>query len=727
VTEGVSERRASILDRLAARLRGADLVVPVAVGGLLLVAVAVHLALARHVLAPWIEPDELQYAETARSFASSGHYLYRDHPYALRTIYPALISPAWLVGSVHTAYTLIKIINVVLMVAGAIPLYLWGRRLVAPSWAALAVVLYLVMPGFMYTGELVTENAFVPAMVLALFALAVAIERPSLLTQALALGAIVLAVAVRVQGLILLVVLPTAIALELLLTAIAAPGDRKRLVLRRLRAFLPSLATVGLGVLAYVGYELARGASLSSGLGVYERVTNAHYSLRLALRWIAYHFGELGFSVGLIPLSALIVLFGLASSRRTAVGAAERAFVVVATAAVFWMVVQVGTFASQFSLRVEERNMFNVAPVLFLALAVWLARGLPRPPALTAAAAVVPVAFLLVLPLQSLFSTLAFFTDTFALIPLWRLSFHTGADLTIVLGLGALGAGLLFASVPRRWARFAVPVVIAAFLLVSSRSVFNQVTFISSATRHAGGLAGNPNWIDRAVGRNSRVEFLYTTDIDRDQHILWQSEFWNRSLRRVFGVTSQDPSIPDVSAPLDYGNGRIAPILPASSPDARPRYVVAASTVDVDGVRVAHAGFLTLTRANAPLRLASSTLGVSPDGWTAGWGDYLHYVPPAPGERVNLNLSRPGAKGAGPAKVTVKVGRLRSSNGAAQPGRVWTQRQVTLRGDATQTLSLPLRPEPFVVQLSISPTFPGTLLNPADTRRLGVVPTFALQ
>src|SRR5438874_1856196 len=272
VEESVPERRSPTRDRLVVSLRERNLAAPVAVAGLLLVAVAARIAVDRHVHAPWIMLDELQYADAARSFAADGHYLFRDHPYALPTIYPALISPAWFAGSVQTAYTLVKTINVLLMVAGAIPLYLWARRLVAPVWTVVAVVLYLAIPGFMYTAEILTENAFVP--------------------------------------------------------------------------------------------ELGRGASLSSGFGVYTPIATAHYALRPAVRWIVYSFGELGFSVGLIPVSALIVLLGLACRRETAPSSAERAFIAVATAAVSWIVIQVGTFASHFALRVEERNMFNVAPVL---------------------------------------------------------------------------------------------------------------------------------------------------------------------------------------------------------------------------------------------------------------------------------------------------------------------------------------------------------------------------
>ena len=68
------------------------------------------------------------------------------------------------------------------------------------------------------------------------------------------------------------------------------------------------------------------------------------------------------------------------------------------------MVLLVGAFASRFSLRIEERNMFYAEPLLLLALVIWLDKGLPRPPRLTAAAVVVPAALLLSLPFESLFN-----------------------------------------------------------------------------------------------------------------------------------------------------------------------------------------------------------------------------------------------------------------------------------------------------------------------------------
>ena len=102
-------------------------------------------------------------------------------------------------------------------------------------------------------------------------------------------------------------------------------------------------------------------------------------------------------------------------------GPAERAFLATTAAGIVWLVVEVGIFASHFSLRIEERNMFDVAPLLLLALVLWLHRGLPRPSTLTAVAAFLPVALLLTLPLDSLLN-ISILSDTFGLIPFWRLA-----------------------------------------------------------------------------------------------------------------------------------------------------------------------------------------------------------------------------------------------------------------------------------------------------------------
>ena len=691
------------------------------VGVLMLASFVSRALLAQRVLAPWELPDELLYAETSRNFLSSLHYVFRDHSAALRTIYPALISPAWLAGSVHTGYALVKVINAALMTLGAIPLYLWARRLVAPIWAVLVVVLYLAMPGFVYSAEILTENAFLPATMLALFAIAAALERPTVALQLLALGAIALATAARLQGIVFLLVFPTAIGIVLLLDAIAAaPAERRSVVVAKVRRYWPSLVVVVVAAVGYVGFALVRGGSLSRGLGTYEQISSAHYEVRLAFRWILYHFGELALSVGLIPMSAAIVLFGLACRRATAPKAAERAFLAVTTASVFWVVIQVGTFASRFSLRIEERYMFNLAPALFLALVIWLARGLPRPPALTAAAVLVPVAFVLALPYRELLNQ-TLFNDTYGLIPVWRLTERLGSvdETKLLLAAGALVAALLFSAVPRRFALFAVPLSLLAFLVVSTNSVLGTVEHLSSEARHAGALTGNPSWIDHSIGKNKRVEVLYTKDF-ADPHVAWQAEFWNRSVQRLFGLTGQDPSIPDLTARLD-GRGRVVPLVPASSPDRRPRYVLTTSSADVDGKRVASAGQLVLWRVPSPLRLRSLVQGVTPDGYTGATATYTRYIRPPGATHLDVYVTRPGFWPVPTARAVAAVGPLGT-------GKTWARRGALVRAGQTVLIRLPIRSGPFRVRLSVSPTFSPSQFGPyPDTRQLGARARFVVR
>lgn len=715
---GVGRRQA--LPRLRAAL-GIPAAPALLTSVLLLAAFVARVLLALHVAAPWVMPDELLYASTSRSFLSSGQYLFREQTEALRTIYPALISPTWLAASTHTAYTVIKVINAALMTLGAIPLYLWARRLVASGWAVLTVVLYLAIPGFIYSDEILTENAALPATMLALFALALALERPTLRRQLLALGSIVLVAAARLQGVVFLVVLPTAIVLVLLLDAVAAaPGTRRRVVRDKLRRFWPSLGAVVLGVVAYAVYEVARGQSISQGLGSYQAVSRTHYAVGPVLRWSAYHFGELAFSVGLVPVSALIVLFGLACRRATAPGAPERAFLALTTAAVLWIVLEAAAFASSFSWRIEERYMFYLDAPLLLALVIWGARGAPRPRKLVAAAVLIPAAFMLVIPFKSLF-TGSLYNDTFGLIPLWQLARGLGADVgevPLLVGGIALVAGLLFAVIPRSWARVALPAAVGGFLVLSSGSVFARVSLEANSTRHAGGLTEDPSWIDRAVGSHARVELIDTAYIAADPHVVWQAEFWNRSVRRVFAFTGQDPSIPAISAPLD-SSGRIRPEVSTSSPDFHPHFVAAATGLDIDGSPIAAAGQLVLWRIAGPLRLRSRETGITLDGWTGATATYTRYLAPSATKYIVVGLARNALPGLPAAHVRVTVDPAGST-------AVWERRTLTVPGDGARRLRLPVRRTPFQVVLNVTPLFLPTQYGSPDTRMLGVRVSFSM-
>jgi hypothetical protein len=276
-TEGAPSRRGTG-DRLsAAYVWSHPLATPMAVAALVLVAVLVRVWLAHGIATPWILVDELLYADLAKS-ASAGHLLQirGEHSGLYNVLYPLLIAPAWRAGSMATTYTLAKGINVVVMTLAAPIFYLWARRLVSSVLSVVGVALVLAMPAFIYTGELMTENAFFPAFLLACLAIAVALERPTLLHQVAALLAVGLTIAVRAQGVLLALVLVAALFLKLALDARLAG---RRAVVAGLRAYAPMLGVLVVLGLGYVAVKASRGATLSSGLGAYGGVTSANYSL----------------------------------------------------------------------------------------------------------------------------------------------------------------------------------------------------------------------------------------------------------------------------------------------------------------------------------------------------------------------------------------------------------------------------------------------------------------
>jgi hypothetical protein len=670
------------------------------------IAALVRILLTRSIPAPWIFGDELHYSELARSFASNGVMRLREEPSTLRTIYPVLVSPAWLATSVGTAYAVAKVLNVLLMTLAAIPFFLWARRLVRPVLALVATLLVLLLPAVLYANMIMTESAFLPAFFLWILLAARALERPTPLRQVLAVVSIGLPVSIRAQGVFLVPILLTALLLKVLLDARADGRLTISSLVKGLWAYVVTFAAVGGAALAYIGLKLVQGHGLSSGLGTYSVTTQTHYSLREIARWSVLHLAELVFAVGVLPASALIVLAGVAWAAPRGIEARERVFLALTIATAFWMVLFVGAFASRFSLRIEERNMFYVEPLLLLALVIWLDKGLPRPPRLTAAAAVVPAALLLSLPFESLFNQ-SLLADTPGLIPLTRVAAHLkeGIDGTRVLfALGVLAAGLFFALVPRRLGVVLAPIGIALFLVFSSVTVLKTWAGQSRAT-HASQGTNDLSWIDKAIGPDADAAFLLTHDFQTDPHPLWQSEFWNRSVRRVFLLDAFDPNgYPAIPTTLNSA-GRLV-----TAPGTRqPKYVVAAPGVDVDGRLLASTPRMTLYRVSSPLRLDDRSSGLTPDGWTGADATYTRYYPGA--KLVFVDLSRP-ALPAVPGRVRVEL----VSKGSTVARRAWIA-----RSDSETTFRFQAPPAPFSVRIHVTPTFSPAQFGLADTRQLGVL------
>ena len=693
-------------------------VLTAALAGFVLILVVLRIWLTRKIATPWIMSDELLYSELARSFADDHRFLVRDAFYPIYNVgYPLLISPAWLAGSMKTTYELAKAINVVLMTIGLIPIYLWSRRLLRPLYAVLATALAALMPAFLYTGMIMTENGSFAATMLAFFVIALMLERPTLVRQLAALATVALSYFVRGQSLILGVVLPAAVLLKLALDARAAPGPgRLRFLRREALRYAPLAGIYVVGILGYVLYKTARGVPLSSGLGVYSGLTAVHYSLSEGARWTVEHIAELGLSVGIFPVSALVVLLGLALLRG-AESPAERAFLAVAGSAVVLIVVQVAVYASVFSQRIEERYMFFLAPLLFIALLLWLDRGLPRPPVLTTFAALAPAALLLALPLEKRLN-MSTFSDTFAFIPLLRLSYHFSVPTVRWLMLAAgLAAAITLLLVPRRFATLLLPSAIAVYMVLTTYAVYGAVRDFSKASR-AVNAPPRLDWVDATLPKGASAGFVFgsTADPFGEAQRMWQTEFWNRDVKRVYNLAPEPAAFAKTPAAIDYASGRIVP------QDRKPfpyHYVIAASALGLSGKLVASAPPFVLYRVQAPLRLEQSVEGLYPDGWTGPDAAITRYTGTA--GRFELRLSRDSWSGPDvPGRVTIELGKpVPGSAGGLTLGRVLARRTWVIHSRGRRTFTFQAPKTPYRIEIHVRPTFSPSRFGSADTRELG--------
>ena len=254
-------------------------------------------------------------------------------------------------------------------------------------------------------------------------------------------------------------------------------------------------------------------------------------------------------------------MVGLAFTRQGTRSSAERAFLAVTTAAIPWVVVEVAVFASGFSIRIEERYMFFLAPLLFLAFALWLDRGLPRPLLFALPAAAIPAALLFALPLASLLN-ISILSDTFGLIPFLRLSQRLVPggipEARHFMLAGGIAAALAFVLWPRNgWPALLFPAAVATFLVLSSYSVEGALRDYSRGLKDAAGTLGSPSWIDQRLGSNGNATFLLGTTSETwpETLELWQTQFWNRSLHSVYNLSTPEPAGgPETPSPRRSGD-----------------------------------------------------------------------------------------------------------------------------------------------------------------------------
>jgi hypothetical protein len=668
---------------------------------------------------PFIFGDELEFTQLARSLAETGEAARRGEPYGSVPLPVVVTATAWLLPDIDAAYNAAKFLGVLAMTAAVFPAYALARLLVSPRPALFAAAASIAIPGFMYSSLLLYEPFAYPAATLCLYLIVRALARPTVGTVSVAAIACLAAPLVRTQ----LAVLPAVFVAAGLVLAWSSEPMRSR------RARWTRWDWVG-------AVTLATGAVVLLN----ELMSHQSFSWLVSTRFYKDRMVELGVAAGgafTIGIGVLPVLVGLAilvrprGEPRTPERSAFAAVLATSIAAFGLYAAVKATFLSTvFATRVVERNLIYLAPLFFVAMALWIER--PRVRLVPLAFAALAVALLLAhTPLILDFPY--FEAPGYALVAYANRSLALTGDsiaglLPLVLGV-ALGFVVVAALVARRrLARLAVVGIAAA--LVLGWNVAGQL-YVSSGARDAAefllsGYPEPPDWIDRATGGEP---VLYIGQGITDPNRLHLLEFWNRSLQHVWSLdgTARGPG-PVLTPDLAGADGELWP-------DPGVSYVVADGAINVVGDAVEQKGGWTLYRIAPPLRLREARSGIFADGWIGEHAAYSQFSTPdgRPGT-IEVTVSRVGIgadSGDPPGNVAVHVGPL-GVGPDNQPAlaSVSTTETWTVVGGQERTFRIPSPAPPFRVEVTVDPTFVPWELDPArssDRRRLGAQVSFRFE
>ena len=647
-------------------------------------------------LGPFIMVDELIYSELGRSLADGGELLVRDiSSPGYGIVYPALISPAYAIfDSLTEAYAAVKTLNALVMSLAAIPAFLLARRVVGPGLSLLSAVLAVSLPSLVYTGSVMTENVFYPVFLTAALLVTLVLERPTTTRLVVLLIVLGVAAATRVQAVVLVPALLTAPLLLALLRR-----EELRVALRPFRWLYA--VVLGGGALVLVA-QIARGRSLSDLLGAYSIVGESDYQPGEVLRYLLYHLAELDLYLGIVPVAATIVLVG----RARMLDRPLQALLATALATTFWLVLVVSAFASEFAQRIQERNVFVVAPLFLVLLLAWVERGAPRPRALAAFAAGGAAAVVLLIPFERFIDTSAL-SDTLMLLPWWTVQDHVSLEWIAELAFGlALVLGAAFLLVPRRYA-LVLPLVVLAYYAVVFQPIWAGPHGVKQASAGAvfQGIRGVPrDWIDSALPDDAQAAVLWTGRADR--FTVNQNEFFNRAVGPVFYLRQPTPGgVGETKVHVDPRDGMVR------LPDGVPlvvEYLLTDGSVTPDGEVVARDDLLgtTLWRIDGDVVSTTSIRGLYPnDSWsgeTVTWkrrlcrgGDLTVSLSSDPSLFESSQMVQASVRGEGVAQVKLEP-----------------NTQAKLR------VPLPSRRETCVVRFRVSPTaVPADVLRGSKDRR----------
>lgn len=672
---------------------------------------------------PWLFQDEIFYASQAREYAATGEITIRGQPSADDALTARVTSVAWNFDDPETDYLAAKLLNVLLMAAACFPAYGLARMVVSRGWALFAAAGTASIPAFVYTSMILTEpfGYLVATTAFWMMARTLALDRLGL--RALAWGAPTLALSwfaqdARQQLRILAPIFVFMIVVRLLLS--------ERVRRHRALAGIAWLAFAAIIAFSYDYYSHEDG---------YLFPTNGHWDI--IGKQASWGFGAFSIGLGVIP-----VVLGLAAlwpDRERRRRPEHVAFSIVASvgisAVVFYTALKGAYIWFTFAYRVIERNAIYASPLLFVAIAVFLQyRRRMNPLALAAAlAAVAYSVYAVPYQLES-----RIYSDAPGLAILSTANRHLGWTdgsvrkyLAVMLALSAIVALAPYVVRSGRVRRAgAVLLAVPLVGLPLTAEIAADRSARGTSTLSAENLPKPYDWVYEGTGGRRGV--LIGAAISNPNGI-WLTQFFNPNLYYLTSLDGTAPG-PGPNGSLDVvgDDGLVYQQYPGAE------YAVVDNKVAIEGTVLRRTTYQTLYRIEPPLRLARASYGVSGDGWILGDAEkraaakYYQFSSPEPGPGVIRVVASRAAWGGGdvPGNVQISVSPIRwdgphnFGEGRMVEGPPFAVERLEIHTRQIVEYLIPVPGPPFVVEVTVEPTFSPADFGLGDSRQLGIQPSF---
>jgi hypothetical protein len=620
--------------------------------------------------------DELQHVKLGVSIAQTLNPLpiIRGAPSgAYAQLYPLLTAPLYGLLDMPTAFRAVHVLNSLIMASTAIPAYLLTREVSRWRPAAWIVAALTVVVPWMSLGTmLMTEVAAYPAFVWAVLAMYRTIVKPSPRRDLLALAALLVAFLARTQFIVLALALPVALlAHEIGFSQLACKEQpwRNRLTAGLSRAVRGHLVLAVTAVVGAVSGAVVFAAGKSSLIfGSYAATTRGDLTPPGTGRYALNLLALAGVGIGIVPV-VLAVGWAVSAALRPT-DRRGHAFAVLFIVVSTMQLVQVASFLVRFSPEIQDRYVFYLVPLAFVAMAACLQDARRRWGGISLAGAAFAWVTTLVLftPGQrSFFASPPSGFDKVIEGQTQRIGHLIGNDnltprTAIVVGTLIATAALAFAvrRLPPRLLTVGVSLLVFAFCSAETAYVTNAAVAPNSK-RDVTRL----NWVDRLVPADSYAAMIPGTvneGIDGVPQFLssytiagywWSVELWNKSVQRSFRYEGAQYA---GNTPFDLKEMTVENTTGAVEADLHTPYLVVSHSdvymrVRGQSLGVDPATGLELLRAPLPAR-ADWESNLPDDGWT-----------PA-GEPVRIRLfSGPGIAGR-ERRVTATLGSIQEITSA---------------------------------------------------------------